>query len=343
MLSIDGSYGEGGGQIVRYAIALSMLTKKPVEIHNIRANRSTPGLRPQHLTAINMMKKLCSAETQGLSLHSSKVVFKPKDIHPGEYTIHIGTAGSITLVAQACILGSLLTPKTITLHITGGTDVKWSPSWDYFMYVFLSLIQKMGITIEASLNQRGYYPKGGGKAELTIYPSNTIHPLDLGNKQSYREIKGIIHSAHIPEHISTRIKHTVLKEAVRHNYKSSIKIQMSSSPSSGVGVTLWSHSKDSTIGSVGLGEKGIPSEVVGQTTAKDLINDVTKKVSIDRFALDQILPYMVLAQGTSTCLVQKITTHTTTTRWLLQQFFEISFEEEKHENVVKIIVKNTFK
>ncbi|MFW6120948.1 MAG: RNA 3'-terminal phosphate cyclase, partial [Petrotogales bacterium] len=114
MLHIDGSYGEGGGQILRYAAALSALTKKSIEINNIRANRPVTGLRPQHHTAISCIKSICQGDTEGLSIGSSKLTFSPGEIRPGKYNFDIGTAGSLTLVFQACILGSLNTTRPIT-------------------------------------------------------------------------------------------------------------------------------------------------------------------------------------------------------------------------------------
>jgi len=143
LLHIDGSYGEGGGQILRTAVALSVLTKTPLEINNIRANRPKPGIKSQHYTAIKIMEELCNAETDGLTIGSSNLTFSPGKITSGDYHFDIGTAGSIMLVLQACILCSLRTNSPITLKVTGGTDVKWSPSWDYFKHVFLTLIKKI--------------------------------------------------------------------------------------------------------------------------------------------------------------------------------------------------------
>ena len=222
LLHIDGSYGEGGGQILRYAVSLSVFTKKPVEITNIRIKRPNPGLRPQHLTAISCMKALCNAETEGLSIGSLKLTFSPGEIQPGEYCFDVGTAGSIILVFQACILSALQTKKPITIRLTGGTDVKWSPSWDYFTHVFLPLIQKMGVKIDATLIKRGYYPKGGGEAIITTHPIKKICALQVEEKQVFKHVKGIIHSANLPNHIGKRMKHSAIKEIVKNNMQSSM-------------------------------------------------------------------------------------------------------------------------
>ena len=125
-MHIDGSYGEGGGQILRSAVALSVLTKEPIEITNIRANRPNPGIKPQHYTAIKIIRQLCNAETDGLNIGSSRLIFSPGEIKSGEYRFDIGTAGSIVLVFQACLLSLVETKDVITIRLTGGTDVKCS-------------------------------------------------------------------------------------------------------------------------------------------------------------------------------------------------------------------------
>ena len=173
MLEIDGSYGEGGGQILRNAVAFSTLTKKPIKIINIRANRPNPGIKPQHYISIKAISELCNAKIKGLGIGSSDLFYEPGDFIGGKYKFEIGTAGSIPLVYQAIILASVNTKEPVTINLTGGTDVKWSPSWDYLKYIFLSHLKKIGLKVDAKLIKRGYYPKGGGEAEITINPCNS--------------------------------------------------------------------------------------------------------------------------------------------------------------------------
>ncbi|MCK5458820.1 MAG: RNA 3'-terminal phosphate cyclase, partial [Thermoplasmatales archaeon] len=250
-MQIDGSYGEGGGQILRYAVALSVFTKKPVEITNIRARRSTPGLRPQHLTAISCMKTLCNAETDGLSIGSSKLTFSPGQIRPGEYSFDVGTAGSITLVFQACILSALQTTKPITIRIMGGTDVKWSPSWDYFENVFIPSIRNMGIDIEIELLNRGYYPKGGGKARIHIKPTSQINCLNICDQYKFNNVSGKIHLCNLPEHVASRMKHAAIKQLLKFNINHEIRIDTNNSISPGTGICLWTRSDNAVIGTSG--------------------------------------------------------------------------------------------
>ena len=339
MLQIDGSYGEGGGQILRYAVALSALTKKPVEINNIRANRPVPGIRPQHHTAISCIKSICNGAIEGLSIGSSKLTFSPGEIQPGEYKFGIGTAGSITLVFQACILGSLNTTKPITIKLTGGTDVKWAPTWDYFTKVFLPLIQKMGVSTDAQLIKRGYYPKGGGEAVLTIHPAKKLQRLQLEEEQDFKEINGIVHIANLPDHISKRMKHAALKIVVKNNIQSFIRVNKTTSFSPGTGITLWSKSDHAVMGSTFLGERGVTSEKIGENAANQLIKEINTGATIDTFAIDQILPYMVLAEEESVCMVRELSNHTQTNMWLLKQFFDVEFEVKEQQDIIKLIVR----
>ncbi|KYK25349.1 hypothetical protein AYK25_09625, partial [Thermoplasmatales archaeon SM1-50] len=267
MLSIDGSYGEGGGQIVRTAVALSVLTQQPIEINNIRAGRPNPGLRPQHYTALSCIREICDADVDGLSVHSIKLKFTPRNIKPGTYTFDVGTAGSMTLVFQACLLSMLHTSAPLTIRLRGGTDVRWAPSWDYFAHIFLPLISKIGIKTEVKLIKRGYYPTGGGETELTIHPVEKLHMFSACESQNFTDINGIIHRANLPDHISTRMKHAAIKTAMKQNFRAMIQIDAAPSSSSGTGITLWSAAGPTILGSTVLGEKTVSAEKVGETAA----------------------------------------------------------------------------
>lgn len=338
VLLVDGSYGEGGGQIVRTAVALSVLNKQPIKIINIRARRPIPGLRPQHYTAISCIQKICDAEVEGVSVHSTSLKFTPHDIKPGVYTFDIGTAGSMTLVFQACLLSAFYTSKPLTIKLRGGSDVRWAPSWDYFASVFLPLISRIGIKTETRLIKRGYYPSGGGEAIITIYPFEKLIPFHGEEPPNFTEMGGIIHCANLPDHISRRMKHAALKIAMKHNLRSNIQIEASSSSSSGTGITLWCDSGLTILGSTLLGEKTISAEVVGETTANQLIQEIQSGATIDRYAIDQILPYLVLAPKGSACLIREISNHTKTNMWLIKQFFNIDFKVTPQHAAMRIDV-----
>jgi RNA 3'-terminal phosphate cyclase (ATP) len=339
MLEIDGSYGEGGGQIVRTAVALSVLTNQPIHIRNIRANRPIPGLRPQHFTTLSCIQEICDAEVIGLTINSKTLEFTPHAIKPGAYTFDVGTAGSMTLVFQACLLSGLKTPGPLTIHLQGGTDVRWAPSWDYFAYVFLPLAKKLGVNAEVSLNKRGYYPVGGGEAVLTIHPTNTLVPFQVDEPQVFHEMQGIIHLANLPDHIGTRIKHAASKAALQKNLHASLRIDVAPSSSPGTGITLWSSSGATILGSTVLGERNISAEAVGQQAADQLLREITSGATLDSYAIDQLLPYLAYAPKTSTCLIRELSTHTHTNMWLMKQFFPVDFESTPQQNIMRITVK----
>jgi len=338
MIEIDGSYGEGGGQIVRTAVALSVLTNKPIHVRNIRANRPIPGLRPQHFTALSCIQTICDAEVEGLSINSKTLEFTPHAIKPGAYEFDVGTAGSMTLVFQACLLSGLKTSRPLTIHLQGGTDVRWAPSWDYFSHVFLPLVEKLGVHTDVQLIKRGYYPVGGGEAVLTIHPINQLTPFLADEPQHFEEVEGIVHLANLPDHIGTRMKHAAMKAALQHKLQSSIRIDSSPSMSAGTGITLWSTSNKTILGSTVLGEKNISAETIGEQAASILIKEIQSGATLDLFGIDQLLPYLVYAPRGSTCLIREITNHMNTNMWLMKQFFPVDFELIHQHDILRIIV-----
>jgi len=342
LLEIDGAYGEGGGQVLRNSAALSCLNDRSIKITNIRANREPPGLKPQHYVVLKSLEEIFSAETSGVEIGSTEVSFKPGKIKSGKYKFEVGTAGSITLVFQAIILACLNSKEKITVSISGGTDVKWSPSWDYFENVFLPLIEKMGVKVYSDLILRGYYPRGGGEAVITINPVKKLKPLDISNEPDFSEIKGTICISNLPEDIARRIKHTASKTLVKEDLPAKIDVQQSTSLSPGVGVTLWSEINNAIVGSTVLGDKGIPSEEVGLNAANFLLEEIKSYSTLDAYAFDQILPYMVLAKknGESSCNVRKLSNHASTNMWLLKQFYpDVNFEALQNEDNFQIKVK----
>jgi RNA 3'-terminal phosphate cyclase (ATP) len=197
----------------------------------------------------------------------------------------------------------------------------------------------MGVKTNVQLIKRGYYPTGGGEAVLTIHPLEHLHPLEAGEMQPFHDIAGIIYRANLPDHISTRMKHAATKVAVKHNLRSSIQVDAEPSSSSGTGITLWSASEAAIIGAAVLGEKGVSAEQVGETAANQLFQEIKTGATIDRYALDQILPYLVLASKGSVCRVRELSNHAQTNMWLLKQFFDVDFEVAQQQDVVRIVVK----
>lgn len=214
MIQIDGSYGEGGGQIVRMSVALSAVTGKPIEVYNIRKNRPKTGLSHQHVVAVKCAKEMCSAECEGLELHSKRLKFVPGEIHGGKYRISPGTAGSVTLILQLVGMLSFFSKKNVILDVSGGTDVKWAPTISYYKNVFLKNLKKIGMNADIEIESIGFYPKGGGRCIMRVRPSSW-EEIVLEERGDLISISGEIVFSMLPQHIPSRIKKSFLSHVIK--------------------------------------------------------------------------------------------------------------------------------
>ncbi len=280
VVEIDGSLGEGGGQIIRTALTLSAITGENIKIINIRANRTNPGLRPQHLAAAKLTRKICRGELYA-ELGSEILTFKPGKIIGGKYKYNIGTAGSIILVAQTVIPILLTASKKSSLELIGGTDVLNAPTYDYFEKVFLETLRLSNVEIKSELKRTGYYPKGNGKMKLEIVPIK-----DFSHPQFYKTntIKAIIRIANLPESIAIREKKIFWDQDIYD-----VKIIKSDADSPGNSITCWK----GTIGSAILGQKGKRAEYVAEECLENLQQE---KGDVDRHLADQLMIYGALTE-----------------------------------------------
>ncbi|MEJ2260163.1 MAG: RNA 3'-terminal phosphate cyclase, partial [Nitrosopumilaceae archaeon] len=183
-LEIDGSFGEGGGQIVRTAITLSCILHKPVIVKNIRKGRKNPGLKPQHLMALKILRKICDAKIENLKVGSTSLQFSPNKVKSIELNEDVGTAGSIPLIFQVLIPLVAISKKRLKLSIKGGTDVLWSPTIDYTRFILKDVYSRMGINFSINVIKRGYYPRGGGLIKLEVFPTDKITPIILKQRKT---------------------------------------------------------------------------------------------------------------------------------------------------------------
>jgi RNA 3'-phosphate cyclase len=240
MIEIDGSKGEGGGSILRQAIALSLLTKKPFRIINIRAGRPNPGLNYQHLSSIELARKISNSKVIGAQIGSTKVEFYPGDIRGGEINIDIGSAGSIVLSLQSIIFPAIFSGQKFKFNLIGGTDVSWSPTIDYFKEIFAPSLENY-CKIETIIHKRGYYPAGGGSITLTIAGNNTKERFIRTSLGDLLSIKGIITSSktffvNSSLHKMSEIAGMSIKYP---NINSNISVFSTDSNSSGASFTLY--------------------------------------------------------------------------------------------------------
>ncbi|MCD6481069.1 MAG: RNA 3'-terminal phosphate cyclase [Thermoplasmata archaeon] len=320
MIEIDGGYGEGGGQILRMSVAMAALTGKSIRIKNIRANRPTPGLKRQHMVAVEAVAKLCNAEVKGLEMGSTSLEFHPGELKGGEFELDVGTAGSITLVLQACLIPSIFAKGETRLLIRGGTDVKWAPPWDYFQNVILPMLKEMGVEVEAYLNSRGYYPAGGGEVEIFVKPCRMLHtPSFSGDVEG---VEGIVNISNLPVEIAERIRNAALEKLKENGMDADIIIEETSSASPGTGIVLWTRGKH--LGGDCLGERGKRAEQVGREAAEKIIAEIKSGADLDVHGVDNILPYMAIAgEGKFKC--REISKHAETEMWLLKKFMDVEF------------------
>jgi len=324
MIEIDGSFGEGGGEVVRTAVALSSITGDPVRIKKIRANRDKPGLAAQHMKSVQAVQMMTDASVEGLKLGSTDIFFPPKEIKGGRFNIDVGTAGSITLILQSLIPVAISADRPVEVYITGGTDVLWSPSIDFLRYVTIPVLRSFGIEIEINLIRRGYYPKGRGLVKAVICPSE-LKGIRIESDET--AIRGISHSSGLPKHVAQRQLTAAKTSLIEAGLNAEIKLQQSECESTGSGITLWSDHK----GGSALGKRGKPAEKVGFEVAGILISELGSDSSVDRFLSDQLISYMAIASGRSEFSVNRLSRHTRTNMWVTRQFLEVEFEVEEGE------------
>ncbi len=330
MLEIDGSYGEGGGQLVRTAVALSAVTRKEIRITNIRKNRPNSGLKQQHLKALETAARICGAQVSGLFPGSTELSFAPVEIKGGKYDIDIGTAGSITLLLQ-CIMPALpFAKEEVELAVRGGTDVAWSPTIHYLQNVTFRALERLGYSGSLVLKEHGYYPKGGGKVSAFFKPCRLqgFHFL-----KEEEEIQGISHASNLPAHVPLRQAEAASTRLMETGYPSQIETQSFEAFSTGSGITLWT----GFIGGSALGERGLPAEKVGKAAADEVIPELRAGTSVDVHLADQLIPYMALARNSS-YTVRELSLHAATNIWVTEQFLDVKFRIEEKEGLFEVSV-----
>lgn len=332
MIVLDGNYGEGGGQIVRTALALSALTGKPFEIDNIRKGRCRAGLKNQHLYAIKTLSEICDAKAEGVKLGSEKIRFFPSAIKAGDYKVDIRTAGSITLVLQALLLPLIFADKKSSIRLKGGTSGKWAAPIDFFRYIILPQIKEFYEDIEVNVEKRGYYPAGGGKVKIKIKPryklTDDIPEFNLTEQGELISIEGISHASKELEKAKVAERQARAAKLALKQYQVKIKTEYCETLSTGSGITLWANFSNSRIGSDSLGERGKRAEIVGKEAAERLVNEINYKAPIDEHLADNLIPFLALSKGK--IRVAKLSNHTLTNIYVVEKFLDVKFNLEKN-------------
>ncbi|MEM1526899.1 MAG: RNA 3'-terminal phosphate cyclase [Ignisphaera sp.] len=316
MLVIDGSIGEGGGQILRYSLAIVSVLRKNVKITNIRAKRRNPGLQPQHLTGVKAVATLTNADVEGAYKGSMELIFKPRTLKGGNYVFDVGTAGSVTLVLQSLLpILPFLDCKT-SIEIRGGTDVPMSPPIDYVRYVLVPLLSMLGYKIEVEVVRRGHYPRGGGIVRVRVNPTYRLESIDLVERGDIEFLGGRSHCVKLPSHVAERQAKAAKEYLLSKGFEKPINIDVEYyEPSKdfhlgpGSGIVVYSKTTNSVLGGDALGMKGKPAEEVGREAAEKLFTELISGAAVDKHAGDMLVPLMSLAKGTSRITVSTITSH----------------------------------
>ncbi len=320
-IQIDGSFGEGGGQILRTSLALSLVTGKPFRMERIRANRKRPGLARQHLTAVNAAATVSNAEVSGNALDSQTLSFAPQQVIPGDYHFAVGTAGSCTLVLQTVLPALLMTVGESQLILEGGTHNPLAPSFDFLETVFLPLLNRMGANISAKLDRPGFYPAGGGKMRVTVVSSGTLAPLELMERGNVISQYARVLLSELPAHIGER-ELKIVKQRLdwpsRH-----LRLEEVNNPvGPGNALTLTIASEQITEVFAGFGECGVRAETVAERVVTEAQAYLDAGVPVGSHLADQLLIPCALAGGGRFRTLAP-TLHTTTNIEILKHFLDI--------------------
>jgi RNA 3'-terminal phosphate cyclase (ATP) len=336
VITIDGRYGEGGGQILRTALTLSALFSVPLRMHHIRGNRKRPGLRQQHLTAVQALQRITGAEVSGAAISAAELVFEPGAVRGGHYSFHIGTAGSTTLVLQTIIPVLLFAKTPSQVHLTGGTHVPWSPSFHYLQAIFVPALRTMGVSVSLEIEKWGWYPKGGGAVLCSIDTTQglcSIYRTDRGRLDHLHILSAV---SNLPLSIAERQRDRAL-ERVRHlGLPPSLRIEEAPSHGQGTVLFLAACFEGSRAGFASLGRRGKRAEAVADDACDELFRFLGSSGVVDKHLADQLVLYMALAKGRSTMITEGVTEHLKTNVWVIEQFAPVAFGTDTHTGEIQV-------
>ncbi len=327
MLQIDGALGEGGGQVLRSALALALITGTPFRLVNIRARRPKPGLMAQHLNAVRAAAKIAAAQVEGARLGSGVLTFAPGAVRAGSYAFDIGTAGAATLVLQTVLLPLSRADATSRVTITGGTHVPWSPCFEYLDRQWLHWLRVMGVSARVQLQTAGFYPQGGGRLTASIEPIRAgLRPLQLIERGVLHAVHGISAVANLDRSIAERQRQRALQRLAALPAVDVEVVTLPAARSRGTLLFLLAEFEHAQACYFALGARGKPAERVADEAADALLRFVATDGAIDEYLADQLVLPLALANGTSELRLARVTPHLVTNCEVVRRFLPIEID-----------------
>lgn len=323
MIELDGSFGEGGGQILRTSLALALITGQPFRLYNLRAGRSKPGLQPQHLASVRAAATVGQAQMRGAALQSRELIFEPGPVKAGAYRFDIGTAGATSLVLHTVYLPLALRgdgPSTLTL--VGGTHVQTSPCYHFLDVTWRAWLQRLGLSVSLRMQRPGFYPRGGGVVEATISPCPRLHGLRLAERGPLERATGFSAVAGLPESIAQRQARRAVYRLKEAGLRADIAEETwPGGPGTVLAVVL--PAEPVPVLFAGIGARGKPAERVADEAAEQAIAyHRAAPASVDLHSADQLVLPLALAEGASDFAVAEVTLHLQTNVAVIGRFLE---------------------
>lgn len=332
---IDGSFGEGGGQVLRTSLSLAAITGKKLHINNIRINRPKPGLAKQHLTCVEAVCAICGGKSKGAAVGSTSLDFEPGEIRAGDYRFDIGSAGSASLVIQTIMPVLFCADKPSTVTVTGGTHNAWAPPYDFIKESFLPAIAPMGFRADCKLLRYGFFPAGGGEIVFEIWPNQeeTGGGIDLCEPIANPKISAKIYTSKLPVHIAQKQRKLLLSSGL--NFETVEHIEVTDSISAGNCVVIQIKGTGRTTVFTGFGSRGKPSEKVINGVVSETRDFLNSGAGNDHYLADQLLIYMAMRQG-GRFTTNELSKHLTTNIEVIKKFLAVDFAVTKQGMVFEV-------
>lgn len=340
-IELDGSHGEGGGQILRTALTLSMLTGIPFRIDHIRAKRGKPGLLRQHLTAVNAAAQICGAELSGAALGSQRLAFAPGPIRGGDYKLAIGSAGSCTLVLQTILPALWFADAPSSVRISGGTHNPAAPPADFLMRVWQPLMQRMGVDMDIELLRHGFYPAGGGEIRASVRPVSGLQAISLCERGKSEAARATAIIAGVPGDVAKR-ELAALAELLTPECGEIEQLIRGLSFREGPGNALLLEMPSENVNELfmALGEKGLASEAVARLVAKEVRHYINSGAPVGEHLADQLLLPFALA-GSGEFVTSTRSSHLETNIGVIEKFLPVMIRVSEEGKVFRVEVSST--